>query len=152
VEKMFDDILARDEKIIKVFKPNKKRYWKNLWFLAIPFFWPHWLMISALTLFSIWIWGPILFNKSYKNLFYAYTNKRLIVRSGAIGVDYQSLEYKDLTSTEVTVGYFDRKTKTGTISFRSPSVHGKPITFQNIEKPYEVLKEIQEYIDTNVKK
>ena len=153
MKEMFNDILARDEQVIKVFKPNKKRYWKSFWIMfSIPIFWPHIIILAALTLFTILFWGPMLYKKGYNNLFYCYTNKRLIVRSGMIGVDYKSLDYKDMTSVDVKVGFLDRKTKTGTITFRTPSAHCRPTVFAYVEQPYEVMKEIQEYVDTHAKK
>ena len=83
---------------------------------------------------------------------FAYTNKRLIVRSGIWGVDFQSLEYKDITSTSVSVGFLDKGGKTGTLVFVSPSTHNNmAIKFQFIEKPYETMKEIKEYISENNK-
>lgn len=140
----FKDIIEKDEQIIKVFKPSKKRYWMNPYYFAIPFFWPHLIIMLVGTLFTL----PFFYANGYKNLYYAYTNKRLIVRSGMIGVDYQSLEYKDLTSTATTVNFLDKWCKTGSLEFISPSTHDKPIKFNFIHNPYEVMKEIKEYINT----
>jgi hypothetical protein len=68
MKEMFTDILGRDEHIINVFKPNKKRYWKTvtIW-LPVPVFLPHMLIAIALTLGTVLIWGPILYRKKYKN-------------------------------------------------------------------------------------
>ena len=143
MEHLFDDILEKDEKIIKIIKPNKKRYWMDwLWPLIIPVFLPHFIIIMACTLFFIL---PLFHAKGYNNTYYAYTNKRLIVRSGAIGVDFRSLEYKDISATSVNVGFLDKgkKTNTGTLSFKSPSAG---IDFKYVEKPYEMMREIKDYI------
>ena len=144
MENKFIDILEKDEQIIKVFKPNKKRFWKTLIFpFAIPLFWPHLIIMMVFTFFTL----PFFFKKGYNNLYYAYTNKRLIVRSGMFGVNYSSLDYQDITSTTVSVGFLDKKTNTGSLQFVSPSVHqGRPMTFSYIENPYEVMKEIKEYM------
>lgn len=141
----FKDILENDEKIIKVVKPSKKRYWRAAAFFAIPLFWPHLIIMMVFSFFTLPYW----YAKGYKNLYYAYTNKRLIVRSGIIGVDYASLEYKDLTSSSVNVGFLDKSCNTGTLEFVNPSAHGKPILFQYVEKPYELMKEIKDYISQN---
>ena len=140
-EHLFDDILERDEQIIKIIKPDKKRFWRD-WLLPVifPIFLPHFIIGEVLTLFFIL---PLLHAKSYKNTYYAYTNKRLISRGSAIGVDYHSLEYKDITASSVDVGLLDKKGKTGTLAFKSPSAG---ISFKHVEKPYELMREIKEYI------
>ena len=147
MEEKFKDVLDKDEKIIKVLKPNKKRYYKSFIFpWAIPIFWPHALMLLVLSGFTL----PILIAKAYKKSYFAYTNKRLIVRSGIFGVSFNSLEYKDITATSIDVGMFDKDGKTGSLKFVSPSVHaGKPISFSYIENPYEEMKQIKEIIDAN---
>lgn len=149
MENLFDNIIEKDEQIIKVIKPNKARYWKDvLVFFIIPILWPALIMMLVFTLFT----APFFYARGYKNLCYAYTNKRLIVRSGIWGVDFQSLEYKDITSTSVSVGFLDKGGKTGSLVFVSPSTHNNmAIKFQFIEKPYETMKEIKEYINENNK-
>lgn len=142
MEHLFDDILDKNEHIVKVIKPSKRRYWKSLVVFAIPIFWPHLILLMALTLFTL----PFFYARGYKNLYYAYTDKRLIVRSGIIGVDYKTLDYKFITSTSVDVGFLDKGKKlTGTLSFKSPTTS---IRFQYVEFPYDLLKEIKEYMDT----
>ena len=144
MEELFKDILEKDEKIIAVIKPSKKRYWKSLVMpFAIPLFWPHLILMLVGTLFTL----PYFIAKGYKNLYYAYTDKRLIKRSGFIGVRYDSLEYKDITSTSVHVGFLDKGCKTGNLSFSSPSVHaGAPIIFNFIKNPYDYMRAIKEEI------
>ena len=141
---LFEDILDKDEKIVKIIKPSKSRYWKFfLMPFIIPIFLPHFIVIMACTLFFI---IPLLYAHSYKNLYYAYTNKRLIVRSGTIGVDFKTLDYKNIAATSVDVGLLDKgKTKTGTLSFKSPTTS---IRFEYVEDPYNLMREIKEYMDT----
>lgn len=144
MEHLFEDILDKDEQIVKIIKPSKSRYWKApLSMLAIPIFWPHFILLMAVTLFTL----PFFYAHGYKNLYYAYTNKRLIARSGMIGVDYKTLDYKFIAATSVDVGFLDKgkKAKTGTISFKSPT---SSIRFQYVENPYDLLREIKEYINT----
>ena len=143
-EHLFDEILEKDEKIIKIIKPNKKRYWRD-WLLPVifPIFLPHFIIFMVVTLFFVL---PLLHAKAYKNTYYAYTNKRLISRGSAIGVDYHSLEYKDISSSGVDVGFLDKLgkgNKTGTLSFKSPSAG---ISFKHVENPYEMMREIKDYI------
>ena len=143
-EHLFDDILERDEKIIKIIKPSKKRFFRD-WALPFifPIFLPHFIICMVGTLFFVL---PLLHSKAYKNTYYAYTNKRLITRGSAIGVDYHSLEYKDISSSSVDVGFLDKLgkgKKTGTLSFKSPSAG---ISFKCVENPYEQMREIKEYM------
>ena len=143
MEHLFDDILESGEEIIKVIKPSKSRYWKSLIFpFAIPLFWPHFIVMMVFTLFTF----PFFFySRGYKNTYYAYTNKRLIARSGAIGIDYKSLDYKDVTASSVNVGVLDKGSNTGSISYRSPATS---IQFNHVENPYELMKEIKAYMNT----
>ena len=145
-EHLFDEILEKDEQIVKIIKPSKKRFFRD-WLLPFifPIFLPHFIMIEVLTLFFIL---PLIHKKAYKNTYYAYTNKRLIMRGSAIGVDYHSLDYKDITSSSVDVGFLDRMGKghkTGTIAFKSPSAG---IAFKGVDNPYELMREIKEYISS----
>ena len=149
MNEMFDDILEKGEQIIKVFKPNKERYWKMFHlFWKIPLLWPYVLLMSIPTLFILPVFILKISKKTYENTYYCYTNKRLIIRSGAYGISYSSLNFKDINSTNVIVGFLDSKTNTGMLTFKSPSLHYSAIVFDNIENPYAVMKEIKEYIDT----
>ena len=150
MEDLFNEILEKNEKIIKVIKPHKGRYMKNFLIpFIIPLLWPHLILTLVFTLFTPFYFIP----KGYKNIYYAYTNKRLIVRKGIFGNNYDSLEYKDITSTSVKVGYLDRKSKTGTLIFVNPSSHHEhPMKFAHIQNPYQEMNEIKEIInETNEK-
>ena len=142
IEHLFDDILENDEQIVKIIKPSKSRYWKAPLFpFGIPLFWPHFIVIMAVTLFTL----PFFYARGYKNLYYAYTNKRLIVRSGKIGVDYRSLDFKHITASSVDVGLLDKGSNTGTLTFKSPSAS---ISLSYVESPYDLMKEIKEYMNS----
>ena len=149
MEKLFEEILEKDEKIIKVIKPHKGRYLKEFyWMFYIPLFWPHLIIMLVGTLFTL----PFFLIKGYKNVYYAYTNKRLIVRKGIFGNTYDSLEYKDITSTSVKVGFLDRNSKTGSLIFVSPSSHHEhPMRFAHIQNPYQEMNEIKEQINSTNK-
>ncbi|MCL2570264.1 MAG: PH domain-containing protein [Firmicutes bacterium] len=181
MELMFEPVLEKNEKILKIYKPNKCKFgWyvfllsfvSWIWLLAVPvgFLWydgawrgfetPFWvalwitlgvlLLVVLITIFCSVLW--------YKNRFYAYTSKRILVRGGIIGIDYKSLEFKSLTATVVKVSLLDKlvRKNTGTIKFGSPSSpvfsmmgsHSNQYMFNHIEKPYETLKEIKELINT----
>lgn len=91
----------------------------------------------------------------YKRTIYVVTNKRLIIRSGFIGVDYKSIELKYVGLVNVRVDFLDKFCgNTGTVTFASPAI---PMTngqnnvngafaFRCVENPYEVYKKVKEYI------
>ena len=146
MEEKFNDILEKDEKITKVFKPNKTKFWwsTNLLTIASVIGIPLWPFV--------WLFARIY----YKNRFYCYTNKRIIIRGGIIGVDYKSLEFKHLTATIVYVSPLDKivRKNTGSIMFGSPSSpignpleKTNPYTFRHVEKPYDVMREMKESME-----
>jgi hypothetical protein len=185
MEEKFSDIIEKGETIVKAYKPNKKKYWWGVGLcLFFTSFWAVVLLIFSLIasndfltdedgvngkipliiISSIWIAGSLLSIifacLNYKNKFYCYTDRRIIVRSGIFGVDYASLEFKSLTATMVMVSLLDKilRTQTGTIKFGSASsqISGgsstaggvtNPYTFRHIEKPYDVMREIKEHIN-----
>lgn len=174
MEELFNKILDNDEKIVKVFKPNKCKYFfSTLMYSGIT------LLIFALigvfavlfpddgtqvdkifvlvpiglyVLFMLLIW---LFSAIYyKNLYYAYSNKRIIIRSGVFGIDFKSLDMSMIGAVNVYVSLVDKilRKDTGSIMFGSTA---SPIGYQSsgiykfnhIKMPYETSKEIKSFID-----
>lgn len=96
----------------------------------------------------------------YKNIYYALTNKRVIIRRGIIGVDFRSLDLENIGAINVDVTFVDKllHQNTGTLSFGSNSMpmiqmsNGTSqmygYSFRDIEDPYRVYKEIKAYIDS----
>lgn len=179
MKEMFTDILEKDEKIIKVYKPNQRIFWWSVNLIAfivvvccvawIPLLYldpeisrriiERILWIAAIAAPIIWLVTLFFARLYYKNRWYAYTNRRVLIRGGIIGIDFKSLQLGDLNATKVYVSWLDKLIgrNTGLIRFGSPSA---PLTelgsgsyiFSHIEKPYEIMREIREYIDTNVNK
>lgn len=175
MEKLFEHILDDDEKIIKVFKPHKAKLFISI-LLSIGVLFSFFLFISiAAILFpedefvssnKIYILIPIgifvliltitaiLTVIYYNNLYFAYSNKRIIIRSGIFGVDYRTLDMSMVGAVNVSVSLLDKilKKNTGNISFgstASPVVTSKASTynFTHIIAPYETCKEVKSYID-----
>lgn len=178
MEKIFEPILDSDENIVKVFKPHKgKLFTSNL--LASFFCWC-WILIPAIigmltdpetgefTPTEWWIVVgvclgivilftgiTILFTAlSYKNTYYAYTNKRVIIRKGIFGVDYKSLDMSMIGAVDVSVTLLDKivHKNTGTIAFGSMAnpmgnQNGFMFKFAHVYNPYETYKEIKTVID-----
>ena len=170
-ENMFDYILDKDEKILKVLKPNKSRAWFAV-ILSSVFVALFWLcfelsflvdggmdaLIYAISaLVFLVVYGSVLgvmitlwLNKTI----YAVTNKRILIRTGYIGVDYKSLDFTMLGALVVNVNWIDKllKKNTGSLSFGSMA---SPMTtrtmakfnFSYIQNPYAEYKEIKSIID-----
>lgn len=174
MENLFSHILDDDEKIIKVFKPNKGKLFLSS--IVLNFMWSFWFLMfgiiavlvpeEGVTINKIYVLIPIglyvvifaflmLFTAlHYKNVYYAYSNKRVIIRSGIFGVDYKSLDMSMIGAIDVYVSLLDKiiKKNTGSLSFGSAAspVGGSGASgyrFNHVLMPYETCKEIKSYID-----
>ncbi len=178
MEKIFEPILDNDEKVIKVFKPQKCKMltsiyltWLFCWmWILFPltfgllfdedgYFAPQtkiWIIV-AITLSVILIFSllSLLFaNLCHKNTYFAYTNKRVIIRKGIFGVDYKSLDMSMIGAVTVNVSLLDKimRKNTGSIAFGSMAspIGGQNaymFKFSHILAPYETYKEIKNVID-----
>lgn len=98
---------------------------------------------------------------TYKKTYYAYSNKRIIIRQGFIGVDYATLEMNMISTVLVNVGLLDKivKPNTGTIRFGSSATPigvtnakggaGIGFAFLYVDDAYETYREIKEVINTH---
>jgi len=107
----------------------------------IPFF--------ALHLFPFW--GSILnmfrLILVHKNTFYAITDKRVMMRSGFWGIDFNAIDYDKISDIQVTVNPLENILGVGTIRISAGKVtsKGNPLTddFIAVKNPYEVFKKIK---------
>src|SRR5574344_2036717 len=126
-----------------------------LWFI-IPFFLLH--------LLPVWIWISKLVTsfKRWQNTDYVVTNRRILLRSGFIGVDYRNIFYKDIKNVNLKVGFIDKMLNVGDIYIqcntllgdfgvsnnfstnRNSSMGGSVI--YDIEDPYKTLNIIQKIV------
>lgn len=113
----------------------------GLLFFIIPFF--------ILHLAPVWFWiGNIIkATKGYKNIDYAITNKRIIIRSGIIGINYQIFMFQEISSVNCKVGIFDKMFNVGDIYLKSSTLTGAML---DIENPYQMYNRIQKII-TDIK-
>lgn len=174
---LFQPVLDNDEQIVKVLHPHKGRAWFSTiigivifgllmlpsGILLIVFHTPIdefdddtlgigiavialWVLISVVMMICIALWC----NKTV----YAWTNKRVLIRTGFIGVDYKSLDLQMVGALAVNVNVADKmmRKNTGTIAFGSMA---SPLTTQNaarfnfsyVRDPYQVYKEVKAHID-----
>ena len=109
---------------------------------AIPFF--------ALHLFPFW--GSILYLLSllisYRNVAYAVTDQRLIIRSGVFGINYKTVDLDKIASMEVSVGPIEAMVGAGSILANAGRTTSRGAVifdrFTAVDEPYEVFKQIKE--------
>ncbi len=175
MEELFAPILDDDEVIESIYKPQKlKTFFSAILALGLPLlffcgglalalFVPEEGYKSAepiaclipIGIFIVCILvGCFFVNLKYKKTVYAVTNKRIIIRTGVIGVDFKSLDLSNIGAIDVYVGLLDKLLggKTGTIRFGSASspINGQNAnnyTFKHVNNPYKTYKEIKPKID-----
>ena len=99
----------------------------------------------AFHLMPVWIWVSkiVTANKRHKNLEYAFTNKRIIIKSGIVAIDFQNLYYSDIDSVNVKVGLIDKILKVGDIYVKTGS---QSQVINDVENPYFLTKRLQEIV------
>ena len=168
---LFQPVLDSDEQILKFYKPNKVR----------TFFGTILICLLITILFIIPIIGSFLDPETfitgigfivfvivfdflailmialwYNKTIYAVTNKRILIRTGYIGVDYKALDYDSIGALTVNVNWLDKllKKNTGTLSFgsmSSPMINtaNYKFSFLYINNPYETYREVKAMMDEN---
>jgi len=110
-------------------------------FFIIPFF--------TLHSFPFWLsfFNMIRLMLVHKNTFYAITNKRLMMRSGFWGIDFNAVDYDKISDIQVTVNPLENMLGVGTIKISAGKISskGNPLTddFIGVKNPYEVFKKIK---------
>ncbi len=181
IVRAFDPVLDEDEKIVKAIKPHKgKVYFSRLMTFGLPLLLFLGLMllaiclpdengealvgselvVAAVVVSAVFVLGLVLclvFTWLYvKHTIYVVTNKRVVIRTGIIGVDFKSLDLKNIGASDVYVSLLDKmlQKNTGTLRFGSAS---SPMTANNtyviahVQNPYELYKEIKSYISSGDK-
>ncbi len=191
MKEMFAVILDKDEQIIKVYKPNKKRsitinmimlglfniiMGGGLLVLSLLGFlgkitviedgvddtraFAITMLVLALIFFLGFFVALLVQVVTYHKTYYAFSNKRILIRTGFIGVDFTVLEMKLIGTTSIKVGLLDKfvRPNTGTIRFGSNAtpVTGQNnmaggLTFKNIDNAYDTYREIKEVVDTHIR-
>lgn len=109
---------------------------------AVPFF--------ALHLFPFWgsILNMIRLFLVHGNTCYAFSNKRIMMRSGFWGTDFKIIDYDKISDLEVNVNPIENMLGVGTIQAFSGRVTDKGgriyDKFIGIKKPYEIFKRLKE--------
>lgn len=96
-------------------------------------------------------WGSLLYAAYlvlvHKSTLYAYSNRRLLLRSGVVGTRFKSIDYDRIQELDVTVGIFERFFGVGTVRAYAgrSSARGARLydQFVSIADPYAVYRAIK---------
>ena len=173
-EYLFNDILDRDEKVLWSGRPNFTTFMcTGLPYLGVGIIWgmvgfgfitgmntarhighgpPMLFLVPFFTLWLFPCWGSPLYMVwlyfSHGNTGYAFTNKRVIMRSGVFGIDYQTIDYDKIRDYQVNVSPFEKMFGVGSILFNTGEINheGHPMLkrFSGIENPYDVFRQLKE--------
>ena len=165
-----EDILDPEESVLLRLKPKKSAYIFNstmrmlpialIWLLFDGFFigamvynagrmpWQIWLIIVpffAVHLLPVWMWvgGIVKAVAGWKNNEYVFTEKRIILRSGVVGIDFVNIYYSDIKGVNLRVGLIDRMFKVGDIYI---SAERQSNVLWDIPNPYFILQKLQKIV------
>ena len=82
--------------------------------------------------------------KNWENTEYYVTDKRIIIESGFIGMNYQTIYYKDIKNVYLRVGIIDKFLKVGDIYFDINQ--NRTQFFLDLENPYELYTKLQKIV------
>lgn len=96
-------------------------------------------------LLPVWIWvaNILTASRQHKNIEYAFTNMRIIIRSGVVGIDMTNIYYVDVKNVNLKVGFLDKRLRVGDIYITSSA---KAQVLWDIENPYEVTARLQKIV------
>lgn len=115
-------------------------------FFIIPFF--------ALHLLPVWIWlgNVVTASKRWENTKYYVTDKRIILQTGFVDMNYQTVYYKDIKNINLRIGLIDKLLGVGDIYFDLGSYVNRNGTrtishaFLDIENPHEIYPRLQKIV------
>ena len=157
-----EDILEEGETILQRLKPDRRDYILEAIFKGLPFvlIWaafdvffivmmvttgaftqmggfmiPVLIGFFALHLLPVWLYiaGIVKRVGGYKNIEYVITDKRIIIRSGLIGIDFRYFYYSAIQSVTVKVGLWDRMFKVGDLYLTATN---QSAVLEDIKNPY----------------
>lgn len=165
-----EEMVGPDEQILWRGKPKKRAYLINAFtkMLPIALIWlifdggfiglmigtmdeipaPVKIFMAVFFLFHlapVWIWlsHVLTANKQHENLEYAFTQKRIIIKSGIIGIDFKNIYYSEIDSVNLRVGLVDRIEKVGDIYIKS--IGGANVLY-DLENPYTLAEKLQKIV------
>lgn len=105
---------------------------KEMWLFLVCFF--------ALHLLPVWkcVGGIISSILEHKNIEYAITNRRIIARTGIVGIDFDSIDYVGLSNIRVNVSFIERLFHVGSVWISASS--GAHLVLFSVEEPYDIYR------------
>jgi len=163
-----EDILSEDEQILQRLKPHKKVFVLEAIFKGLPIalLWGAFdaffivmmiqsglleenpifligiIIFFALHLLPLWMYIVSVVKNiaGFKNIEYVFTNKRIIIRSGLIGIDFKNIYYTAIEGINCKVGLFDRMFKVGDLYIKAQD---QSAVLVDIPNPYFFLEKLQ---------
>ncbi len=167
-QNQIEDLLDSDESVLLRMKPKKSAFILNSFISMLPialiwlifdgffitmiiitkapsFIWAILVPFFAFHLMPVWIWLSkiISANASHKNIEYVFTEKRIIIRSGIVGIDFKNIYYSDIKGVNLRVGLIDKLCKVGDIYIQALE---QSAVLNDIENPYFILNKIQKIV------
>lgn len=104
------------------------------------------IVFFAVHLTPVWIWiaNIVTAFKRLKNTEYAFTDKRIIIKTGFFA-KFDTVFYSDIASLDLHVGFIDRMFHVGDISIRTNS--GVYYMVEDIDNPYFILERLQKVVN-----
>jgi len=94
--------------------------------------------------------GPFIYNALvWKNLYYVVTDRRIIIRKGVIGIDYDYLDLDLVQQVKVDVGFWDKIYGTATLTILAVGL--QPLNFLCVAEPLEVYRVVKEAMNRRKK-
>lgn len=159
----FDSIKEINEKILWVAKPKYLPFILNgaiylvmavmgalVWLLVVNKM-MHFPIKVLLFMVSVsmlhGLWSLVYKILSYKNTFYAYSDKRVLMRTGIIKIDFITLDFERITYSKVSVNFVEKGYQTGSIRFNKfyygKNSVGYECEWEAIEQPHEVFQQLK---------
>ncbi|MCQ2743157.1 MAG: PH domain-containing protein [Bacilli bacterium] len=166
-----DSMIMKDENVLLRLKPNKKAYIMESFFNGLPFallwltfdvfiivmtvqFWTldaarlgfvlvFMVLFFLIHLAPVWIFIAHIVKRvaSLKNIEYAITDKRILIRSGVIGVDFKSIYYSEISGVNVKVSPTDKLFKVGDIYITAST---QSAVLDDLKDPYFLMDRIHQ--------
>lgn len=99
-----------------------------------------------LHLLPVWLWlsNVVTASTRQKNMEYVFTSKRIILKSGVIGIDIANIYYTDIQSVNLKVGITDKMFGVGDIYI---SGVGKAQVLWDVSNPYPLVAKLQQIVN-----
>jgi hypothetical protein len=115
-------------------------------------------LIAFFSLFCFPTWASILYMGwlwlARHRTFYAFSDRRLMIRTGAVGTDINTFDYGAISNLRLSLGPIESRFGVGSITFNTGEVTRKGFavtsSFHAISDPVEVFRKLKE-VSLNVK-